>query len=58
VHYMQLSGKTFHLSTILFEKNMLPYIQSTSFEQLFAMTSSSSVVKCKKINLKLHHNTH
>ena len=44
---MQLSGNTFHLSTILFEKNLLPYIQSTSsFEQLFAMTSSSSIVKC------------
>jgi len=54
---MQLSGNTFHLSTILF-KNMLPYIQPTSsFEQLFVMTSSSSIVKCKEINLKLHHNT-
>jgi len=57
---MQLLGNTFHLSTILFEKNMLLYIQSaSSFEQLFAMTSSSSVVKCKKkINIKLHHDTH
>jgi len=49
---MQLSGNTFDLSTVLFEKNTLPsfpYIQSTSsFEQLFAMTASFSVVKCKK----------
>ena len=46
---MQLSGNTLYLSAILFEKNVLPDIQSTSsFEQLFVMTSSSSVVKCKK----------